>query len=341
MTVYRYPSEFAVTPATDYLEIKRVRRDYSSPAPNQYIAGDSVFLNMPQRIVESVAQSWRNSSLGVEATKALTNNTGGQGAFAIEAARKMIELELLNYSVQQMGKLGASNLSDNSILSSTGGVIYNPMMEVLYDGPQFRQFQFQFILFAKSEVDAQRIHSIVRFFQKASVPSKGGNVNVGNLTVALASAATTSTISALGGGITGTLATVLGGGGAGGGTNPLTSLIPGLLGGAGAAAGGLATSGGLIFNGQNRFITQPPFLLLTFKRGSRQHPYILPSKPCVINNLQVDYTPSGNYTVLNNFGETDVATVVATNITIGLTEIKTVFESDYDSNGQYFSNVIY
>ena len=47
--------------------------------------------------------------------------------------------------------------------------------------------------------------------------------------------------------------------------------------------------------------------------------------------MSVDYTPTGNYTVLNNFGETEKATTVATTITLTLTEIKNVFSEDIDN----------
>ena len=47
------------------------------------------------------------------------------------------------------------------------------------------------------------------------------------------------------------------------------SKLGGLLQPAGTAAGAAATAAGVLFKGGSRFIKQPPFILLTYKRGSR------------------------------------------------------------------------
>jgi hypothetical protein len=52
--------------------------------------------------------------------------------------------------------------------------------------------------------------------------------------------------------------------------------------------------------------------------------------PCALTGLSIDYTPTGNYTVMDNFGKEGVATVVGVVITLSLTEIKNVFQSDYE-----------
>jgi hypothetical protein len=336
----RYPAEFTAGQATDYLQIKKYRKNYSGSTTNAWTKeGDDIILNIPQKVVETIGQNWRNSTLGPEVkniftgirdTSSLQNAAGLAG----EAAKRLVENALLENAVSAFGKLGASNISENSILSGTSGVIYNPNMEVLYEGPQFRQFNFQFILFAKSGDDAKNIHRIVRFFQQASVPSTNGSVDVNKTTAIIGAAGVINSVSTAGTAISQAVTGNIG--------QAITSLSGGIASAIGNAAGGLATAGGLIFNstGSNdsRFIKQPPFIALKFMRGSEQHPYILPTKPCAINNLSVDYTPSGNYTILNNFGEQEVATVVVTTITMSLTEVLTVFEQDYNNNGSQFFN---
>lgn len=344
----RYPSEFTAGQATDYLQIQRLRRNYGageagtgskgiSAASSSFTFGESVILNVPQRIVETFGQNWRHSTLGPEAAGLFYNTLQGTG-LAGAAARRVAEKFLMDVSISALGKIGASNIAENSILSGTSGIIYNPNMEVLYDGPQFRQFNFQFVLFAKSEKDAQNIHQIVRFFQQASVPSSNDGLSASSVSTLSNLISSSSTIEAAGP-LAQSAASAVMGGLKGGKAGAVAGGIPDLIKGTGIAVfGGLGANfvGNVLFNDGPRFIKQPPFIQLTFKRGANQHPYILPTKPCVINSLSVDYTPSGNYTVLNNFGQEEVATTVVTTISLSLTEIKTVFAEDYDSNGAYF-----
>ena len=358
MSTVRYPSEFQSTAKTDYIQIEKIIRDYSQTSRpgvppgvatynqsglNQYkVVGDpnTLIMNMPQKVGEQISQNWRNSTLGPEGSNVLMGRTSiGKNAigFGGEIIRRMIENALLNTATSALGKVGASNINENSILSATSGVIYNPMMEVLYDGPEFRTFNFQFVLFAKSEKDAAAIKKIVRFFQTASVPSYNarGELNASNLAGVLASSNVIDLATKSAADIGNAAGNILAGKDPTGALSGLAGTAIGNL-GKGAAIFGIGTP--LAFNQDtNRFIKQPPFLRITYKRGADQHPYILPLKPCAINNMSIDYTPTGNYTVLDNFGNETVATVVATNITLGLIEVKTVFNEDYYNNGVAFN----
>ena len=326
----RYPAEFTAGQATDYLSIRTCRRNYGSNGGQAWNKFDEVILNVPQKVVESIGQSWRNSTLGPEVGAIMTGQLSPGGnllGLTGRVIQRMVENALMDQTTQAMGKLGASNLSENSILSGTSGIIYNPNMEVLYDGPQFRQFNFQFVLFAKSGDDAKNIHKIVRFFQKASVPTgEGATVNSSLVSGVIGSSTAVNAASS----VAQALPDIIKGNASG----AIGTLVTGVAGGIGTSIGAGFT-GTALFTGDTRFITQPPFVQLTFKRGSDQHPYILPTKPCAINNLSIDYTPSGNYTILNNFGESEVATVVVTTISMSLTEVKTVFSEDYDNVSQF------
>jgi len=368
MSIVRYPSEFQSTPNTDYIQIEKIIREYTetsrSGVPpgvatynqsgvNQYkVVGDpnTLIMNMPQKVGEQIAQNWRNSTLGPEGSNVLMGRIGVTGGpnptvkamqFGGNIIRRMIENSLLETATTALGKVGASNINENSILSATSGIIYNPMMEVLYDGPEFRTFNFQFVLFAKSEKDAAAIKKIVRFFQTASVPSYTANteLNSSNLAGVLASSVVVKTATDAAADIGAAAGNILAGKDP---TGALTGLATKAIGnfGKGAAIFGIGTP--LAFNQDtSRFIKQPPLLRITYKRGTNQHPYILPLKPCAINNMSIDYTPTGNYTVLDNFGNETVATVVATNITLGLIEVKTVFKEDYYNNGVAFNQTLY
>ncbi len=105
--------------------------------------------------------------------------------------------------------------------------------------------------------------------------------------------------------------------------------IAGGLGTLGAAA---AAGSNLIFTGDNRFIKQPPFVLMTYKRGASEHPFIKPLLPAAINQLSFDFTPTGNYTQLANFDATKEATTIGVNITMQITEVTNLFSDTLFKN---------
>ena len=373
--IARYPREFptanADAPLIDYMRIECVEKNYSeSTRPrrdtqNLNYYNDAGFyelvdlgpdvpnivtMYMPQKITESIAQSWSQTSLQPTVGKAIR----GAGNL-IESIGTLAEKSLLDLAIKNLPKLGASSTTETSILSSTAGIIYNPMVEVLYDGPQYRTFNYSFTLFAKSEEDAKQIYNIVRFFQYASVPSYSTtNINYGGLQQLLETSLETSgIISAINGtadAVKGAISTLIQKK-----VNPSSSgsnsgnIVNNVVDGASQIIGGattLAVIQGIGKNGlleNSRFIKQPPLLRIKYMRGPDTHPYIKSLKPCIIQSLDIDYTPTGSYTILDNFGQSQVATVLATNISINLAEIKTIYREDYStgvlSSKDYFTDI--
>jgi len=349
MATARFPKDFTADPLTDYMKFKTVRRDYGG-GNGGYTAEPSaetndVILYMPQKISEGIAQLYRNTRLGPEASSVLTGteikgSTGNLGLPALGAGqgnpggynfgdmiKRMVESSITNKISDAMSKIGADSLDANAILSATSGVIYNPMMEVLYDGPAFRKFNYQFFLFAKSSADAKEIYKIVRFFQEASVPSQSGSVDRTTVAGAVSTAGVIDAGAATAGGVAGVL------------SNPFdiknvvntaTSSLSGVLGNLfGGSAGNIAvTLPGGAFSG-GRFITQPPAFEITYYRGANLHPYIDSPERCFLESMTIDYTPTGNYTILDNFDDTKAATTVGTLITLNFTEIKIRYKEDY------------
>ena len=315
--VVRYPSDFTVdTPATDYLEFKFIRRDYTSDEVKYEAEGETIILNIPQKVTESHSQNFAMASKGELGAPDIFGKAGGIGA-ALRGAQRLIESYGLNITTELMQKLGGSQLTDNGILSATGGVVYNPNLEVLYEGPDFRRFNFQFALFTKSKNDAKNIKTIVDALRKASLPSAGGTPNEDQLQGVFSDVTAVKGIA----GAAGTIASIAGqklGINTG---NGLDNLIQA----AGTYLTGLGTGGGALFSGDSRFITQPPFILITYKRGAGNHPFIQPLLPASIDQISFDFTPTGNYTTLANFGATDEATTIGVTITMQVTEVTNLF----------------
>lgn len=295
----RYPQEFTVdTPTTDYIEFYAVRPKFGENFRKGGIKYNyhptRVILNVPQKVVENHSQNWNNAALGELTPDSIsrlispfrTENQGTPLPMLDQIGEvgnlgiRFAEQKALEAAVKGMQTMGASGITPNGILSATGGIVYNPNLEILYEGPDFRTFNFQFVLFNKSEGDAQEIYNIVEWFREQSVPSLNNRADFGN-----------------------------GSGAAGGDSNrPDTD------------TGNTPSSAGWSFNSKSRFLAQPPFILMTYKRGAGDHPFMRPLLPAALNSVSVDYTPTGNYTVMNDFDSRDKATTVAANITIQLTE---------------------
>jgi len=314
----RYPSDFTVdTPATDYLEFKFIRRDYASDEVKYNTEGETIILNIPQKVTESHSQNFAMASKGELGAPDIFGKAGGPNVF-IRAAQRLVENYGLNLATEVMTKLGASQLTDNGILSATGGVVYNPNLEVLYEGPDFRRFNFQFALFTKSKNDAKNIKTIVDALREASLPSATGTPNDKQLTAVFNDITATETV----GGAAGTAAAIVAKKlGLSTGASGLNSLINA----AGGFVTGLGTGAGALFSGDSRFITQPPFILITYKRGNKNHPFIQPLLPASIDQISFDFTPTGNYTTLANFDATDEATTIGVIITMQVTEVTNLF----------------
>jgi|TARA_B100000035_G_scaffold27591_1_gene21448 hypothetical protein len=334
--VLRYPKEFGTTgPSVDYLEMQFIRRNYDSEKVDYMLedvdGANTIFINIPQKVTEAISQQFNQTKLG-ELGAFLGKRSDAAGAVR-DALTRTAEQFLLDKSVDVANKLGATNLSASGLLSATSGVVFNPNLEVLYEGPDFRTFNFQFNLFTKSKVDAEEIFKIVESLRKASLPrvSTIDDINTtqlkGVFTDTAAIGATTAGITTISKAIEGGLKgkfdsekTALGGAGEG-----ILGSISGFFDSGASAAGAAATAGGLLFNGGSRFIKQPPFILLTYKRGTDDHPFIKPLLPCAINQINFDFTPTGNYTTVGEFNADPKATTVGVTITMNLTEVTNLF----------------
>ena len=59
----------------------------------------------------------------------------------------------------------------NNLASRATGSVLNPNMELLFTGPQLRQFNFNFPLTPRSEKETETIRRIIKFFKKNMAPS--------------------------------------------------------------------------------------------------------------------------------------------------------------------------
>ena len=187
-----------------------------------------------------------------------------------------------------------------------------------------------------------RDSNIVDILRRASLPS-ATNATVSKESLqntfydASATAAAVGAGNSLGSLIQGGISGALGGQGVGGASGALNTI----LNNAGSAVALTAIgeeAGSTLFNGKNRFITQPPFVLLTYMRGAKEHPFLQPLLPAAINQIDFDFTPTGNYTTVGDFNATGKATTVGVTITMQLTEVTNLYEDVLFTQRPKFSN---
>lgn len=66
---------------------------------------------------------------------------------------------------------GFGSRSANQLLAMGKGQIYNPNIELLYDGPSLRSYDFTFIFVPKSQREAEIVNKIILEFKKWSSPN--------------------------------------------------------------------------------------------------------------------------------------------------------------------------
>ena len=65
---------------------------------------------------------------------------------------------------------GAASGTGGQLLTRTTGSVLNPNMELLFQGPQIRDFSFQFKLSPRDSKEAKEIIKIIRFFKQGMAP---------------------------------------------------------------------------------------------------------------------------------------------------------------------------
>ena len=203
--VYRYPNQ-EIYEDTDYLRIAIVnytpvgeqlvgRRDERRKKTSAKERIATVLLPMPSNLVDNNAVSYTNDSLnalaaaiaggsadimtegaklnfsdlGEKLQKRITDTGMGFGE-----AKDLITRQLSSQAAAIFG----GNVSLNQIQARTDGTIFNPNMELLFNGPTLRSFKFQFKMTPRNDDEMKQIKSIIRSFKKnmspKTVPNKEG-----------------------------------------------------------------------------------------------------------------------------------------------------------------------
>ena len=149
------------------------------------LTSESIALYMPDTIQFDSRQSYDGLSPGKEllgqALVALPGlvdvyrSPNGGAKAALEAIKKTGALQALGERVIG-GVTGAQDTTRLGVFGVTGRVV-NPMLELIYNSPDFRQFQFEFFFWPRDEREALEVQKIIdrfRFHQSPELEKISG-----------------------------------------------------------------------------------------------------------------------------------------------------------------------
>jgi len=142
---------------------------------------DTVALYMPSSLNFAYNQGYSQVSpggsmaqTGLSMLNSATETYRNSGNKADAAAiTKNLSPFLFNYLSQQI----PGGVGQILFTAGSGGKVQNPMLELLYSSPEFRTFRFDFLMFARSEIEAlevQKIIDLLRFHQAPELVKNSG-----------------------------------------------------------------------------------------------------------------------------------------------------------------------
>ena len=155
---------------------------------------ENILLPMPSNIQDANSVSWgeeKMNSIAAAAVGAAGDLMGGvqindsstwvssgvnalskiQDVISLDEARDLITKQLASEAVNIFG----ANVSIDQILARQDGKIFNPNLELLFNGVTLRDFRFSFKMTPRDENERNNVVKIIRTFKKYMAASKGGD----------------------------------------------------------------------------------------------------------------------------------------------------------------------
>lgn len=205
--ILRYPVA-EIYDTTDYLQIKVVRYKtipVNSGEENKIVGEPgkrrnsnkeeslaTIFLPIPSAIQDRNSVSYQNSNINAiagtaiggiksvmeageislqgfnnvktEIKDAVVNTFGAAGG-----GERILDLFTKSLASQAVGVFGG-NVTVDQLLARQDGKIFNPNMELLFNGPSLRQFAFSFQMTPRSQTESDAVKSIIRTFKSNMAP---------------------------------------------------------------------------------------------------------------------------------------------------------------------------
>lgn len=116
------------------------------------------------------------ANLSLEQAQQAVMNAVAKGQSTIDATTAM-DLLTKKLASSAAGIFGG-NVSVNQLLAREDGLILNPNMELLFNGPTLRSFQFQFKMTPRNKKEMEQVKSIIRTLKKNMAPRTDGGNNL-------------------------------------------------------------------------------------------------------------------------------------------------------------------
>ena len=144
-------------------------------------AKTTIYLPIPQQLSDNMSADWGDGGLnaleafGVSTasnvmddgfsaiSEALSAIQGNSGALLSEDVRKAVASVL---SARAIGALGG-NVSGSQLVSRATGQVFNPNLELLFDGVNLRSFPFSFEFFPRNQKEGQQVMEIIRTLKQS------------------------------------------------------------------------------------------------------------------------------------------------------------------------------
>lgn len=156
-----------------------------------------IVLPIPQQLSDISAIDWTDGKLnpieayGLAATGSIIDTFGQEGIGGgfetvkqifgqigkdAAAAAKNTQIQnavLAAISGAAIGNLGG-NVTANQLVSRATGQVFQPNLELLFNGVNLRVFPFTFEFFPRNRDEGEEVKKIIRLLKKSMLPSKGG-----------------------------------------------------------------------------------------------------------------------------------------------------------------------
>ncbi len=201
----RYPLNESHAVKYDYMQVTAYKHEANTFASSSIGTGfadaderigvsvGKVFLPMqPEGLADGNGVDWQNGeagALGVAAFKAAqagvsaaANDKKAEGSLISRVAKATMEKGIDEGEALLTGS-GINNndiasffasraVGNNSLFTRATGKVMNPNLELLFNGPRLRQFNYNFRFTPREEREAREVRRIIKFFKKNMAPQR-------------------------------------------------------------------------------------------------------------------------------------------------------------------------
>ena len=106
----------------------------------------------------------------IKAVQKITRKTQAGGTGVFSNIRPGGSALLNAFAAEATARVTGQTISQDQILARTSGRVLNPNAELLFQGPVLRDFNFDFLMIARSEKEGKEIRKIIRWFKSGMAP---------------------------------------------------------------------------------------------------------------------------------------------------------------------------